>query len=61
MLADGSQGCKQWRQPEPAKTTEFGPEPQAASDSSRQLTTHKHTTMFTLCVCVSLSYSVDDP
>ena len=34
MLADGSQGNKQWQETGLAKTTEIFPEPQADSNSS---------------------------
>ena len=63
-------GCKQWQETGPATTVELCPEPQAASDSSWQLISHRHMHKFytlflflsvCLCVCLSLSYSVDDP
>ena len=58
MCKDGSQSCKQWRETGPTKNTEFGPEPQAASDSSWQLITHRHTNTLCLWVCVCLSLSL---
>ena len=39
-------GCKQWRETRPATTAELCPESQAASDSSWQLITHRHTQFF---------------
>ena len=62
VLADGSQGHKQWRETGPAKTTEFW----AAIHSSWQLINtdlYAVSLCMSACVCLSLfhSYSVNAP